>query len=255
MKIYYSDVDDTIVSNDKISDEMEGFLPKVKNYFVPCSGRPLVSMKKMFENLNIKYLIGFNGGQIYDVEKDEFLLNKLIEKEEVYAVVDLLKSIDVEFLIYLKEDVYASDINNKYAKVEEEICNLKLKKMEKIDSSPKILGLCNPEYIDEKITVLKESFPQLEIVKSKPFFIEISPKGSTKGEAIKKLNNHLGISPEDTYCFGDSDNDISMFELNVNKIAVGNANDNIKKRANKIIDTCENDGVLKFLKEIENEIV
>ncbi len=158
----------------------------------------------------------------------------------------------MDFLIYGEDEVFSTNVNNKYSKVEEEICNINIKKIDKLISTPKILGLCDPDKIDSIITVLKEEFKNLEISKSKPFFIEITLKDITKGEALLSLNKLLNVELENTYCFGDSDNDISMFDLNINKIAVANANDNIKKKADFICESCDEDGVYKYLKGRKN---
>ncbi len=252
MNIYYSDVDDTIASNSKLSDNLIDYIKDMEDLFVPCSGRPLISMKKMFENLNVKYLIGFNGAQIYDVEEKRLIFNELIDLKEVEKISAKLKELNLDFLIYSEDEVYSTNVNNKYAKVEEEICNISIKELKELISTPKILGLCDPSKVDDSIKILKENFENLEITKSKPFFIEITLKGITKGKSLLSLNKLLNIDLENTYCFGDSDNDISMFDLNINRIAVSNANDNIKKRADYICKSCFEDGVYKYLKGRKN---
>ncbi len=253
MKVFYSDVDDTIATNSKLSKDLMYHIKDMNDIFIPCSGRPLISMKKMFKDLNVNYLIGFNGSQIYDVKREKLIFNQIIELKEVEKITKTLKDLKVDFLLYSENDVFSSDLNNEYAKVEAEICDIEIKKLDSLTSSPKVLGLCDPNKIDDVIITLKNKYKNLEIAKSKPFFIEITLKNVTKGNAILWLNENLEFKNEDVFCFGDSDNDISMFELNINKIAVANANENIKKRADYICDSCERDGVLKFLKEKDYE--
>ncbi len=253
MNVYYSDVDDTIASNSKISNKLSNYIKEIDDLFIPCSGRPLISMKKMFKKLNVKYLIGFNGAQIYDLVNEELIFNKVISLSEVKELALTLKKLDVDFLIYGQDDVFSTNIKNEYSKVEAEICDIKIKKIDNLIETPKILGLCDPKKIDEVIIKLQSKFLNLEICKSKPFFIEITPKAVNKGNAILWLNDLLKIDKKNVFCFGDSDNDISMFDLNINKVAVKNANESIKKRANFICDSCEKDGVYKFLKGRENE--
>ena len=49
---------------------------------------------------------------------------------------------------------------------------------------------------------------------------------------------------------GDGENDISMFKVTPNSIAMGNAVDDIKKEANFVTDTNNNDGLAKVLGKI-----
>ncbi len=253
MNLFYSDVDDTIALNSKISLDLKQYIKEMDDLFIPCSGRPLISMKNMFKDLNIKYLISFNGAQIYEFSTKKIIFNELIPLELAKKVTKTLKSLEVDFLIYDEKNVYSTDIKNEYSLVEAEICDVDIKPIKEVISTPKILGLCNPNKIDESISYIKNKYPNLEVSKSKPFFIEITLKGVTKGKAVLWLNNLLKIKEDKVFCFGDSDNDISMFDLNINKIAVENANENIKKRADFICDSCQNEGVLKYLIGRENE--
>ncbi len=253
MNLFYSDVDDTIALNSKISAGLKQYIKEMDDLFVPCSGRPLISMKNMFKELNIKYLIAFNGAQIYEFSTNKIIFNELIPLDLAQKVTKTLKSLEIDFLIYDEKDVYSTDVKNEYSLVEAEICDVNIKELQEVISTPKILGLCDPNKIDNAIIHIKEKYPDLEVSKSKPFFIEITLKGVTKGKAVLWLNDLLKIKEDKVFCFGDSDNDISMFDLNINKIAVENANDNIKKRADFICGSCKEEGVLNYLKGRENE--
>ena len=72
--------------------------------------------------------------------------------------------------------------------------------------------------------------------------------GVNKGAALKKLQNIMNISKEETMVFGDNYNDIEMLEQAAYSYAVGNARDRVKEKAKYITDTNRNDGVLKVIK-------
>ncbi|MFT5677468.1 MAG: hydroxymethylpyrimidine pyrophosphatase-like HAD family hydrolase, partial [Paraglaciecola sp.] len=67
------------------------------------------------------------------------------------------------------------------------------------------------------------------------------------GTAVTKLKKQLGAS--NVICFGDSDNDLSMFALADESYAPENAKVEIKKSASAIIGHNHKDGIAHFLRE------
>lgn len=65
--------------------------------------------------------------------------------------------------------------------------------------------------------------------------IEMIPKGFSKAVGIAAVCRIFDIAHEDTIVFGDSNNDLSMFEFAQTKIAMGNAAPGIKELA----DLCD----------------
>ena len=76
---------------------------------------------------------------------------------------------------------------------------------------------------------------------------EITMKGITKGHACKKVIEMLGCDKKQTYAFGDSMNDASMFEMYQYGIAMGNAAEELKEQADYITARIECDGIKKAL--------
>ena len=72
---------------------------------------------------------------------------------------------------------------------------------------------------------------------------EITQKGYNKGEAIRFLADYLGIKIEDTIAIGDSENDQEMIEAAGVGIAMGNADDSIKRLADEVTESINDEGV------------
>ena len=72
--------------------------------------------------------------------------------------------------------------------------------------------------------------------------IEITNKGINKGSGIKDVCNKLNIDIKDTIGFGDSLNDIDMFNTVNYSIAMGNAKEQLKQYATYITDNINDDG-------------
>ena len=75
------------------------------------------------------------------------------------------------------------------------------------------------------------------------FYIECSPKGSSKALAIKTVIDHLGIKKENSIAMGDSINDIDMLKSVGTSVAVGNALDEVKEIADFLSTPCDDGGV------------
>jgi len=67
---------------------------------------------------------------------------------------------------------------------------------------------------------------------------------------VRFVCDHLGISPKNAVAFGDSPNDLSMFETVGFAVAMGNATDEIKHAADFVTETNDNLGVARALEHI-----
>ena len=78
-------------------------------------------------------------------------------------------------------------------------------------------------------------------------WLDVHHTDASKGGAIESLKEILGV--ERVICFGDSDNDLSMFEAADESYAPDNANDKIKSAATAVIGHHDEDGIARFLRE------
>ena len=68
-----------------------------------------------------------------------------------------------------------------------------------------------------------------------------------KGKGMHFIQQELGISPEETIAVGDGATDISMFEYAAVKVAIGNAEDQVKAKANYIAPSVQNNGIIEVI--------
>ncbi len=78
-------------------------------------------------------------------------------------------------------------------------------------------------------------------------WLDVHHSEASKGGAIEQLKSLLGI--ERVICFGDSDNDLSMFEAADECYAPANANDTIKSAATAVIGHHDEEGIARFLRQ------
>ena len=78
-------------------------------------------------------------------------------------------------------------------------------------------------------------------------WLDVHHSDASKGGAIEIMKELLGI--ERVVCFGDSDNDLSMFEMADESYAPANAKDAIKAAATAVIGHHDEEGIARFLRE------
>ena len=78
-------------------------------------------------------------------------------------------------------------------------------------------------------------------------WLDVHHSDASKGGAIEIMKELLGV--ERVVCFGDSDNDLSMFEMADESYAPANANDAIKAAATAVIGHHDEEGIARFLRE------
>ncbi|MEM1142487.1 MAG: HAD family hydrolase [Pseudomonadota bacterium] len=78
-------------------------------------------------------------------------------------------------------------------------------------------------------------------------WIDIHHEQGSKGGAVEALKKELGFSR--VICFGDSENDLTMFASADEAYAPENAKDYVKEAATAVIGHHDSDGIAKFLRE------
>ena len=108
---------------------------------------------------------------------------------------------------------------------------------------------------------LSKAFPNYNIVISGEYFCDVSSKTATKGNAIKKMAQILGVDLKNVAVFGDAENDISMLKQVKSSggvsVAVGNAMPSVKESASFVTLPVTQGGFAKAIDEIfiNNELL
>ena len=80
-------------------------------------------------------------------------------------------------------------------------------------------------------------------IRYNPDTVFIEPMDKQRG--IKRMMDELGGPYEDVVVFGDGFNDVTMFTSEWTSIAMGNAREVLKERADFITANCDDDGIMK----------
>jgi Cof subfamily protein (haloacid dehalogenase superfamily) len=88
---------------------------------------------------------------------------------------------------------------------------------------------------------------RLNIYPSKATYLEVMDTRGSKSNAVRFVGERLGLKPEEIVAMGDNYNDVEMIQFAGMGVAMGNAPDDIKAKADFVTDTNNNDGVRKAL--------
>lgn len=90
---------------------------------------------------------------------------------------------------------------------------------------------------------------ELDMARSADTFIEIFPKGASKGRALKTICKELNIDIAETIAIGDQELDIPMIEAAGIGIAMGNAISDLKEKADFVTRTNNEAGIAYALEQ------
>ena len=265
IKIIASDLDGTLLTTDK---EISDYSKKVINdfldcggVFVPCTGRAYTAIHEWLRNHpKIRYYISTNGAVIYDKTLAKPLKKFVIPFEIAKEIYDLLRcecsyELIVDGTMYTEEliDIYEYHVEQYFKyhyyqtrNKKENLFNWIVENNLEIEKVHIIF-----KYVEdlERVEKLLNERGGLNVHSGAGRFLEISTDEASKGDALKYLADLLAVKSDELVCFGDQNNDCSMFENFKYAVAVDNANPTIKEIANYHTDNNDEDGVAKFMEK------
>ena len=111
-----------------------------------------------------------------------------------------------------------------------------------------IIVLSDEETTEPLIAELRVLFAgRMRFVKSYSRFVEGIPLGVSKGHALARLADHLGLSLEKTIGIGDNDNDLELVKRAGLGVAMGNASPAVKAASDYVAPSVDEEGVVEVI--------
>ena len=243
---------------------------------VIASGRSTNSVKNIANDLGIcNYIICGNGSLIYDLQHEEIIYDKFIDKKKALQIIEICEQNSIYYNIYTENMVIAKSLNNNVLFYHQENANKPDSKKTKINLVQNIY-----DYVDKlqnqnilKITisdndniifngiirklreirdidVLDVAHMSRKMIKSgteevslEYYYTEITSKNVDKWYAIEYLIDKLNINKEDIMTIGDNVNDKLMIENAGCGVVMGNSAPYIKEIADMVVADNNQDGV------------
>ena len=102
----------------------------------------------------------------------------------------------------------------------------------------------------EMDATVAELLPHCRLPRWHPYFTDIVAEDNSKAHGMEAICRHFGIRQEETLAFGDGANDIEMLEWAGIGVAMGNADDIVKKHADQITTDVDNEGIENAINQI-----
>lgn len=260
-KMIVLDLDDTLLRDDHTISirTKEALMNAQKNgvKVVLASGRPTFGMKHIAKELALdefgSFILSFNGGKIINCRTNEEMFSSTLTPESIRQLFSISRREGVFIHTYVGEEIITEDANP-YTTIESELTGLPIKLVNSFvkevnEPVVKALMVDHPDKLKIVEEKLQKELDDFSIMRSKPFFLEFTEKGVTKGTSLDQLIKTCQIKREEVIAIGDSYNDLSMIEFAGLGVAMGNAPDDIKEVANFVTDTNMNDGVAKVVEK------
>ncbi len=263
------DVDGTLVNDDKkltqrTIDSIKMAIQKdIK--IVVSSARSFYRLKDYLEQLqlikNNQYTICFNGAIIIENKNEEVMLSNNFDTEEIWELISLANKFKTSIFLYSMNNVFVEKVpriieNSKNFKN----VKLDLLKFEGInfdkDKIYKILFVDDYDKVTEiKKKISKEFLQKYEITSSIPECIEFVKKGITKSKSLQFICEKCNIEKSEVIAIGDADNDLEMINFAGLGVAMENATDSLKEKADYITNSNNDDGVANVIEKYILKIV
>lgn len=261
IKLIASDIDGTLIQ-DSTPDLYPEIVEEIKRLtdqgvlFVCASGRQYYSIRNVFRDVAERIIyIAENGAHIRYQDQDLSVtvmdrkdVEELMEQLRAYEDCEIVVSTPKESLVETKNqeflDMLAYGYKNKFRVVEDIL--------EEKDPIIKIAI-----YHKDSIRELGESVfipywkDRLKTCVAGEEWVDFMNLSVDKGNALKLLQEHFGISRDETMSFGDNTNDIGLMEAAAESFAVENAREEVKAVAAHICPSWKDKGVWQIIKNVK----
>ena len=224
----------------------------------PFEGIPFAQIK----GTGINYAITANGSGIYEISTGKCLYENAMDEELVTPILNFLLTRDIHMDAFIGGKGYTpiqcvetaqkltvpSSIKNYIITTRTRLDNilqfihenqLKVQKMT-LNFYPAADGTLIDRETVRKFLV---SNPSITTVCGGYNNLEFTRADANKGVGLRKLAEILGVNPDATMAIGDTENDLAIIEAAGIGVAMGNATDAVKARADYVTTTNTKDGV------------
>ena len=222
-------------------------------YFTLATGRPPRGMREQIKQLGIELpTAAFNGGVLVNPD-GSYLQTHPVPYEAVKTTLSLLADHDVEVWVFADDQWLLRDPDGPMVAQEQNALGFAprvvtdfgdyLQRVDKIVAASR-----NAPLLVELEHQLQDVFGGEALAsRSQAFYLDVTALHANKGEALATLAARLGVPLERTMALGDGGNDPAMFKRAGLSVAMGQADEAIRKQAMYVTASNKDDGVAQAL--------
>jgi Cof subfamily protein (haloacid dehalogenase superfamily) len=245
------DLDGTLLGRDgAVSDRNASVLRRATAAgvrVVIATGRPVRILTPLRESLSSTLALCYNGAIVLDLATEEVLEAHVLDGAEFRRIAESVRGDGLSFLAAVEG---MPDVGIRGEHGFREGYEMPRAALAEITDGEVVKGLIRTTMEDfESVWDAFSLFDEtIEVTRSGvPGLIEISAKGVSKGGVIAGLALGWGIDAADAIAFGDMPNDLEMFRWAGHSVAMGNAEDHVKRVASEVGADHDEDAVAQVL--------
>ncbi|WP_213422377.1 Cof-type HAD-IIB family hydrolase [Bhargavaea massiliensis] len=252
-KILFFDIDGTLYDHDKKLPESAKkavMAAREKGHLVAiATGRAPFMVGPVLEDLDIDTYICFNGQ--YVVHEGKLLYGGIIEPEILARIKE--KADRDRFPLIFMDDREMVATETGHPHVGDSLNSLKMPYPRASDTFymerpiHQALLFCT----EHQEQAYVDAFPEMKFVRWHEKSTDILPSGTSKAEGMQRILELEGLTMADAIAFGDGLNDIEMLEAAGIGVAMGNAHEKAKERADYIAGDVSEDGIARILDRLK----
>ncbi len=253
-KILFFDIDGTILSHrtHEVSESTKHAIHQAQangHVLMINTGRANCFLDKTILGLGFDGFICGCGTQI--IYKEEVLFHTQLSKDFMQALIQDLRDYKIEAILEGSKKIYYDySSNSPVTKGLMEFMNKQQFNTGSWDEPDIIFDkLCIWPNANACETPFYEKYKNdLDFITREGGMYELVPKGYSKASGIEFMLKQLGISHENTYAFGDGENDLPMLTYAKHSIAMGNSPQSIKDIVTYVTEDVDQQGIEQALK-------
>ena len=225
-----------------------------------ASGRPTFGVMPVAKILELDkkggYILSYNGGCFLDCKNNKQLFMKELTHEYLPILEKQAKEFGINLMTYNGDKAYALEIDEQYYMIEININHFIRVKADPL--TPKItfpiikcLMTADGDYLAKVEKEMKKYWEgKLNIVRSEPYFLEVTEVGIDKASTITNMVKKIGKSVDNLICCGDGFNDLSMIRAAGIGVAMANAQERVRAAADYITKSNDEDGIVDVVENL-----
>lgn len=252
IKLLLADVDGTLVDERKeLSERNRRAAHRLREagiLFTITSARPPYGLRMLFEPLALELPIGgFNGGRIVDRDL-KVLQERLLPPDVARQALALMLEHGLSPWVFVGDEWRIVDSDGPHVPHERHTIQLEPTVVgsfeESLERASKVVGVSDDHAaVLEAEAAAQAAFGErTTAVRSQPYYLDITHKDANKGAMVDYLAHVLDIPNEAIATIGDQPTDLLMFRRSGFSIAMGNAPDEVKREADSVTGTHNDDG-------------
>lgn len=225
-----------------------------------ASGRPTFGVMPVAKILELDkkggYILSYNGGCFLDCKNNKQLFMKELTHEYLPILEKQAKEFGINLMTYNGDKAYALDIDEQYYMIEININHFIRVKADPLTPQItfpiiKCLMTADGDYLAKVEKEMKKYWEgKLNIVRSEPYFLEVTEVGIDKASTITNMVKKLGKSVDNLICCGDGFNDLSMIRAAGIGVAMANAQERVRAAADYITKSNDEDGIADVVENL-----